>query len=63
MIEIPSVKVNCPYCGKENKLSADRFPTWWAAYCDIEMGGCDKLFVYKTIVEVRGITRKVEGEE
>jgi len=63
MIEITSVKVNCPYCGVENKLAAEKYPFWWAAVCDGEVGGCEKVFIYKTIVEIRSIARKVEGEE
>jgi hypothetical protein len=62
MIEIAFVKVDCPYCGMENKLAAERFPQWWAASCDGEMGGCNRIFIYKTIAEPRGIARKVEGE-
>ena len=63
MIEIPFVRVNCPYCGKENKLETHMFPTWWAAACDEEVGGCGKIFVYRVFVEPRAITRKVAGEE
>jgi hypothetical protein len=63
MIETTSVRVNCPYCGLENKVTAEKYPPWWATCCDGEIGGCEKIFIYKVIVEVRGLTRKIVGEE
>ena len=62
-IQFDNLRTECPYCKMEQKVHAERYPIWSTAFCDEEIGGCGKLFVYKTVGEPRIVTRKVEGEE
>lgn len=45
-----SITILCPHCGHENHVMPLPLPT--SINCDIDSGGCDKLFLYsaKTIV-------------
>ena len=54
------VFVPCPYCGLENKRTAElksqvgEDELW---HCDIESGGCDKQFHIRLMADVKAITR------
>ena len=60
-ITIDKVRVVCPYCNTESMEPADRY-SWQTVECDESEGGCGKLFIYKTELNVRTIVRRVEGE-
>jgi len=61
-ITIEKVKVECPYCGTASMQPADRY-NWQVVECDESEGGCGKVFVFQTTLNVRMITRAVEGEK
>ena len=41
------VRVKCPYCGFENKIYSGNDGEIDSMYCDVEEGGCDKLFGFQ----------------
>lgn len=58
------IKVNCPYCGTENKVEVtEMYDDAKIVFCNILTGGCDKMFVADISVSINAQTRKVEGQE
>lgn len=58
-----SVKVKCPYCGAEMKVSPDgEYVEKKLVHCDVMEGGCDRDFVVDIRVSVEVKALKIEGE-
>jgi hypothetical protein len=68
------VSVTCPYCGHNQNITtdigecsdrgySDGSRSWpQVTYCDIDDGGCDKMFVYRVALRFEVTTGTVAGQ-
>lgn len=45
-----SIVIVCPHCGHKNHAEPANLPT--SIYCNVDAGGCDKLFLYSAEAKV-----------
>lgn len=59
--------VECPYCGTKiavyNEVNSTFYTVRKVVTCDIDAGGCDRLFVVGYTLTVEVSTLKIEGEQ
>lgn len=59
--------VECPYCGTKNavynEVNSVNYTERRVVTCDIDAGGCERLFVVVYTLRVEVSTLKIEGEQ
>lgn len=68
-IKVLFVQAKCPYCGLIGSYGMDAgndnlFHNMnWLVHCDIEEGGCDRMFMMKVELDTTVTSCKIEGQE